>query len=346
MDRLGEHLIFLISQPRAGSTLLQRILGCHPHIHTLSEPWLMLHPFYALRPNGYEAEYNGWLAQNALRTFLQALPDGEEAYFEGVRRMYAYLYEQALANSGRTYFLDKTPRYYFIIPELYHAFPEAHYIILLRNPLAVFCSVVRTWVEENWLGLYHFRHDLIRAPALLVEGLQRLGDQGVVVRYESLVNSPEDEMRRICSRLGLEFVVEMVTYGKRDLPQWRFGDQREVYAHASPIAEYAEKWIQALEEPQMWRFANDYLRMLGPEIVNRMGYAYEELLHMLEMRRPQRIRLWTTLPLNRVLDKPHETHKKWRTCTIRLKRSLRQRGILGTVLVAIRRAIHALPNPE
>lgn len=57
--------MFLISQPRAGSTLLQRILGSHPDIHTVSEPWLMLQPLYALRPDGYRAEYNEHLARNA-----------------------------------------------------------------------------------------------------------------------------------------------------------------------------------------------------------------------------------------------------------------------------------------
>ena len=54
----GENLIFIISQPRAGSTLLQRILGGHPEIHTAAEPWIMLHPLYALKSKGCSAEYN------------------------------------------------------------------------------------------------------------------------------------------------------------------------------------------------------------------------------------------------------------------------------------------------
>ena len=106
----GDNLIFLISQPRAGSTLLQRMLATHPEIYTTSEPWLMLHPLYALRPEGYEAEYNADWAQSAVRDFLQALPGGEDEYLEGVRRMYTYLYERAFAGSGKRYFLDKTPR--------------------------------------------------------------------------------------------------------------------------------------------------------------------------------------------------------------------------------------------
>ncbi|MBI4530372.1 MAG: sulfotransferase, partial [Candidatus Latescibacteria bacterium] len=71
IGRQGEHLIFLISQPRAGSTLLQRILGGHPDIHTVPEPWLMLHPLYALRSDGYQTEYAVDVAHTSLREFLR-----------------------------------------------------------------------------------------------------------------------------------------------------------------------------------------------------------------------------------------------------------------------------------
>ena len=37
----SKHLIFLTSQPRPGSTLLQFIFSRHPDIHTTPEPWLM-----------------------------------------------------------------------------------------------------------------------------------------------------------------------------------------------------------------------------------------------------------------------------------------------------------------
>lgn len=74
-EQLSNNLIFLISQPRAGSTMLQQMLGSHPDIHT-SEPWLMLHPLYALKSDGYQAEYDTRLAQEAMGSFVQTLPDG------------------------------------------------------------------------------------------------------------------------------------------------------------------------------------------------------------------------------------------------------------------------------
>ena len=45
-EYLGENLIFIISQPRSGSTLLQRMLSGNKDIKASAETWLMLHPLY------------------------------------------------------------------------------------------------------------------------------------------------------------------------------------------------------------------------------------------------------------------------------------------------------------
>ena len=341
----GENLIFLISQPRAGSTLVQRILAVHPDIYTTSEPWLMLHPLYTLRPEGYKAEYGERLAWRAVQGFLQAMPRGEAEYIEGVRRMHTYLYECALASSGKRCFLDKTPRYYFIIPELYRAFPKAHYIILLRNPLAVLCSVLKTWGKEDWFSLYGYKSDLIRAPRLLLEGAELLGRRGVIVRYEQLVTDPEGQVRRMCDMLGVDFVRVMVEYGRHDLPDWSFGDVEGIYEHVRPALENAQKWVQMLRDPEVWRLANDYLHLLGRETIEQMGYPYEELRQVLETHRSHWISPWPTFPLAWFLRESVKGRKRWMHSVSVLMMSLRWRGVWGTLVVAVRGVANALSGP-
>lgn len=317
--------------------MLQRMLGGHAEIHTVSEPWLMLHPLYALRPQGHEAEYSAVNAHRAVKEFLATLPRGEEEYIEGVRRMCAHLYGVALANSGKRYFLDKTPRYYLIIPELVRAFPEARYIILLRNPLSMLGSILSTWIKEQWSSLYSFRHDLIEAPRLLVEGKELLPEHGLVVRYEQLVTRPEDEMRRICRMLGEEFTPEMIEYNRRELPRWNFGDQGGVYQHTRPVAANAQKWIAALSDPQVWRLTHDYLRWLGRETVEQMGYDYDELEQTVEKERPRRARLWPTMSLAWFLKEPVEKRRKWQRGIARLAHSMRRHGLKGAAAQSARK---------
>jgi hypothetical protein len=273
----GKNLIFLISQPRAGSTLTQAILGSHRDIYTVSEPWLMLHPIYALRPENYQAEYNSKLANVGLQEFLNILPEGEETYFEGIRRMYTYLYETALNTSGKQYFLDKTPRYYHIIPQLYKIFPDAHYIILLRNPLAVLCSIINTWVNGKWDKLKLYKHDLLSAPNLLLEGIQHLQEKCIVLHYEKILENPETEISQLCQKIELEFIPSMINYGEQNHPQWRFGDPKNLYENNKPNPQHSDHWQQSLKEAQTGQVVNDYLTLLGEETITQMGYSYEEL---------------------------------------------------------------------
>jgi hypothetical protein len=341
----GDGLIFVISQPRAGSTLLQRMLGGHPDIHTVGEPWLMLYPLYALRPQGYEAEYSAPTAQPAVHEFLSTLPNGEEEYVEAVRRMCTYLYGRALEASGKRYFLDKTPRYYLIIQELFRTFPEAHYIILLRNPLSMLGSILDTWIKNQWSWVYYFKNDLVRAPRLLLDGTRLLGERCLVIHYEQLVTNPENEMRRVCQMLGEDFTTEMVEYNRHNLPHWQYGDQKGVYKHARPDARGAQKWIEATHDPQVWRLSHDYLQWLGRETVEQMGYPYEELRQTLEARRPNRARLWLTFPLAWYLEEQMEKRRKWERGIARLTHSLRRRYVKGAAAATFRKATYAISSP-
>lgn len=340
----GENLIFLISQPRAGSTLLQRMMGSHPGIHTVSEPWLMLHPLYSLRAEGYEAEYDANGAWRGMQSFVETLPDGEDTLIEGMRRMYSHLYHQALRSSGRRYFLDKTPRYYNILPELQRVFPRAQYIILLRNPLAVLNSIIDVWIQ-HWFALNTWRQDLVLAPRLLLAAQEMLGDQVTTIHYEQLVKNPICEMQRICEKLQLEFEPTMINYGDHGLPHWRFGDQKEVYQHTQPTYQSTEKWVHAIDDPQTWRLASDYLQLLGKETVERMGYSYESLWRVLQVHRPHRIRQWITFPMTRLVKKPATQYSRLTRSFLLLAGLISRQGIRGAWTYAIRRARRLRSKP-
>lgn len=281
-DPLGANLIFILSQPRAGSTLLQKILGSHPGIHTVSEPWVALHPLFGLRAGGLATDYGARLSLAAVEQFLARLPEGEEAWWEAVRRMLGHLYERALAPSGKRFFLDKTPRYYFIIPELRRTFPRAHFVFLLRHPLAVLASVIDTWAPDDSVAdLRLFRHDLGVAPKRLVEALAAAGPNDVVVRYEDLAAKPEPAIAALCQALGVAFDPAMVRYGGSDAgrAQFEFGDVGTVYREDRPIADRIDRWRTTLDSPIRRAWAAGYLRLLGAEIVGALGYSYAEMAH-------------------------------------------------------------------
>ena len=252
--------------------------------------------------------------------------------------MYTYLYQKALVDSGKKYFLDKTPRYYFVISELYRTFPQARFIILLRNPLAVLCSVLKTWMKDDRLWLFYlskFRHDLVRAPDLLLEGKGVVGKQGIVVHYEHLVKNPEDVVCQICHKLNIRFYPKILEYRGPDISHWRLGDQEGVYRHARAVPEKADQWVVELRDAQVWRLANDYLKLLGEECLEKMGYRFKDLQATLESRRPRRMQSYSTFPLSWLLSKGLEERKKWERVLIRLGHRLKCSGVKGTIAHAI-----------
>lgn len=335
----GRRLIFLISQPRSGSTLLQHMLGSHPEVHTLPEPWLMLHLVYGMRRTGLEAEYRAGAAYIALQEFLERLPDGEQAYVDGIRRMASYLYRRALACTGKTYFLDKTPRYYLIIPELARLFPEAKFIFLIRNPLAVLSSIIEVNFNGNWRGLFltDRKHDLFSAPRLILEGVEQLGERVAVVHYESLVADPDFTVRALCQYLGLHFEGGMIEYGSRvHFSGSRLVDPKAIYQHQHPVTDYVDRWQVQLDTDQKLYFARRYLEELGPRALEDLGYSFDELMQAVSSRRQRSVRF--LVPWRLLLRPWNDLHwcdRLW----VLVMSSLEARGLWATLQAAGRRIL-------
>ena len=345
VETLGEKLVFLISQPRGGSTLLQRVLAGHPEIYTISEPWLLLHPLYALRSEGYEAEYDQRQALRGMKNFLKSLADGEDEYMEALRRMYSYLYGRALEASGKRYFLDKTPRYYLIISELHRLFPKATFIILLRNPLAVLCSILNSWIQGKWYSFHQFKHDLIDAPQLILKGIDALKTNCLIIHYEYFLNHPEGETRRICNKMKIGFEPKMIEYGQSNLPQWDLGDKDGINKYSRPAPERADKWVESLSDPQVWRLADDYLKLLGPTTFKQMGYSYEEQQEKLIANKPGTIDRLLTFTLSEALKYPLK-NSIYSRGMISLLISIQQQGFFGIAKTVIRKVTGALARTK
>jgi hypothetical protein len=256
---------------------LQRVLGGHPDVQISAETWLMLHPLYARRASGLHAEYHAEWARVAVEEFLDHYTDGPEVYDNAIRVWAEVLYGNALQKGGKLFFLDKTPRYYYIIPDLQRVFPKAHFIFLLRNPMAVLASELNTYVKNNYPMLSLLRDDLLKAPELILDGIERLDRRGIQVRYESFVTAPETELNRICADLGISFVPEMLEYTKTPAPKGVMNDPVGIHRHSRPTAAGVDRWREMAADPQKRHFALSYLGQLGPVLLERFGYAYAEI---------------------------------------------------------------------
>lgn len=293
-DFTDHQLLFLISQPRAGSTLLQSVLAGIDGLVTTAEPWLMLHPTYALREQGHSADYDSRAAFRALSGFLTAMPGGRSDYVAALRLLGLHLYGHACASRHGRLFLDKSPRYHYILTELLEVFPNARFILLLRNPLAVLASVLSTWVRGKWARLRFYRDDLLLAPQRLVEAKESVTGNVFVMYYEDLVAAPEVQVSHLCAWLGEPYSPELLTYGQRPLPAGEFGDPTGIRRHSRPSPESLDRWQELGRHPQTRHLALAYLDALGQDTVTRMGYNSDALRDQLLAVRAERGLPWVT----------------------------------------------------
>lgn len=274
---LGEDLIFIISMPRSGSTLLQRVLGGHPDVGTSSEPWIMLHQAFARTHRGIFTQYGADWAALGVNEFVSNYTDGDATYDDAVRAFARTLYGNAMQRQGVSRFIDKTPRYVLIIDDLLRWFPAAKFIFLRRNPLSVLASIVRTQIGHDLTTLERFTNELLIGPRAILSGLDTLGDRAIDVAYEDFVTNPENELERICARLDIDFRPEMLDYSSSPELKGFMQDRTGVTQHGRPVGERAHSWKKVLHDAQQLEFARGYLAELGDDVINGLGYDFEEL---------------------------------------------------------------------
>ncbi len=269
-ERLGEGLAFLISMPRAGSTLTQRMLTAHPDIHSRSESWLMLPPLLARETDRLWAAHNQELAAQALDDFVDHLPGGETAYRDGIRTCYVGLYREAADAAGARYHLDKTPRYHLIWEQLMTLFPRAKFILLWRHPLAVLHSMHETMGHDD-RRMDFWRVDLQEG----MDNLLALGASGraLEITYEDLIAEPEAILRRITDHLGLPFEPAMLDLSRRpDVGEAKYGDHKQAHTAGALDPAGLDRWCLSVEErPGFAALADAYLRA-NQEALERSPY--------------------------------------------------------------------------
>jgi hypothetical protein len=211
--------IFVVGFQRSGTTLLQALLGAHPHIAAPPET------YFVLRIANL-ADYYGSLRDD--QNLRRALHDliyppmplfercgfDEERLFDRARnreRTYAALFDTMMSDfaerNGKLRWSDKTPGQR--AKQVLELFPNAQIIHIVRDPRDVIASSLMTpWTKLNAAALaYQWRRFTRENNSVTREA----GARSVFeVRYEDLTRAPEEVLRSICDFLGEPFADEMI----------------------------------------------------------------------------------------------------------------------------------------
>ncbi|TNE61447.1 MAG: sulfotransferase [Alphaproteobacteria bacterium] len=268
--------IFILSLPRAGSTWLQRVLSASPDIATASEPWVLLPPLLPLMESKSSFSLVGFdHITDAIEDLTRKLPNQKKSYLDAIRVFASQIYSDLSEGQNTKYFLDKTPRYYFISEELLNIFPDAKIIYLWRNPLAVAASMFETWASSR-TGISRSKVDLFLGMERLIASHRNIGKHCITINYENTICDPEGTLTTLSNFLGVE--IPKSALDNRSAIRGKMGDPLASYNQNKSREQRLSGWVESFRPILRRKWATKYLNWIGAERMAYMGYDYDETL--------------------------------------------------------------------
>ena len=230
--------IFLVGTMRSGSTLFRLILDAHPRI-AISEETGFMAALASTRQIPHWRHGEGW---------FRRVGWSDDEFDARLREFYGGLFERHATSEGKQRWGEKTPFHSWHMPLMARVFPDAVFAAIVRHPGAVANSLVRK-----------FHYTLPDAAAywdstnkeILRRGLELGEDRFSLLRYEDLVQHPEETLRELVDWLGEPWSDDLLRHNDvqaaRGAPRLSNGNIRT----RDPITtELADRWAEELDDAE------------------------------------------------------------------------------------------------
>jgi len=289
--------IFVLSPPRAGSTLLRVMLGGHPELFAPPELYLLSFNDLAEWRETFSGEQTFW-HEGMVRALMEIneidSESAEQLIDEGIAKNASSksFFEQMQTWLGNRILVDKTPTYALdieVLKRIEQDFDEVYYIHLQRHPYGVIRSFDEARLDQL---LYAFMPSLRSTDGQIFDRLQLaelvwlICNRNIIeflsgvpaarkcaLRFEDIVRQPEASMQRVCQFLDLEFNSAMLqpydksrarmTEGLHE--QSRMLGDLKFHNHKKIDDSVADSWRR--------EYHTDFLGDVTWEIARQFGYS-------------------------------------------------------------------------
>lgn len=254
-------LAVLCGHPRSGTTLLEQVLDSHPTIVSAEETHILHDEAYLPLSRGFSPEAS--LLEVLESAPVSALQKSRQDYF----RFTEFFTGKPIGNK---LLIDKNPALNVLIPAVARVFPEAKFLVAIRDPRDVCLSCFMQPLSLNpvssaYLSLEGTVNQYSSVMGFWRTILPRLRNPWMEIRYETVVQDLEASSREVLSFLEIEW----------DEAVLRFHEHARTKALRSPS--YAEV-TKSVSKGAVGRWRNyqkylePYLAKLEPFV---SAYGYE-----------------------------------------------------------------------
>ena len=294
MELSKENGVIILGHPRSGTTLLRRLLNGHDNLHCPGETHVLNSCARFIQA---EKTANG--LDMGVLSGLHFAGIKENEVLENVRSLGFSLLEKASANKAGTRWVEKTAADSNYITEIDQLFGEhAYFIGIVRHGLDVaisskdfsdaagmYLDMFKPYINQYQQPLEALLRSWVDVTTELLTFSQKHPDNCLLIRYEDLIDEPEEVLQYILEFIGEEFSSDMLTKGLENTTELGLSDPKCL--QQSKVTKVNSKRWEILSDFQLNHLsdiANPLLGMLGYEkieIVN--NESKEEALRRYEL---------------------------------------------------------------
>ena len=215
-----QSLALLCGHPRSGTTLLEQVLDSHPDIASFEATQICT--TYAYNPLLRQVPGKPLMLDVLESAQVGALQQSRESYFATAG---LHLGQPV----GNRLLIDKNPSLNFLIPAFVRVFPDARFLVALRDPRDVCLSCFMQPIiplsprSTSYLSLQDAAEEYATTMGIWRTLKPLVQSQGLEVRYEELVDKLEAVSRRTLDFLGVSWDERVLQFdqharGKRRIP--------------------------------------------------------------------------------------------------------------------------------
>lgn len=206
----AEQPVFIIGFPRSGTTLLDSLLRGHPELEVFEETDAV-----SSLVNQLAGPADDSLSRLA-RLSEQEAAALRALYFEGLARRRAAQDAPEQGRPGRTP-VDRFALNIIYLGELCRVFPQARFILALRHPAdCVLSCFMQTFYETSANASFHTLEDAAHLYdvvfSLWRQQVEALKPKLIQVKYESLIDDPEQTCRPVLDFIGATWRPELLDH--------------------------------------------------------------------------------------------------------------------------------------
>jgi hypothetical protein len=201
-----------------------------------------------------------------LKIWFNNFENINEYDFENISVLFEKMHEIEMKKRNKIIWGQKTPRFIRSYKTLKHYFHNIKFINIIRDPRAVVNSFKNSQSHNSYIPhiIKRWKNDVNHGINLQDSDPNNC----LTIKYEDLIESPEQTLQDICNFLNIEYDPNMLSYNKTGLADYHIlTSTTQQHLKSKPNKNRIDSWKKSLKAPEIIQIERN-----TSELMKRFNY--------------------------------------------------------------------------